>query len=179
VPLSSTLTLAGSAADDGLPDPPGTLTVTWTQVSGPGSTTFDPPGAAQTDATFSSAGTYTLRLTADDSELTDADEVTVTVTPPAPANEAPVVNAGADRSVRLSGTLTLAGSASDDGLPDPPGTLTVTWTQVSGPGSTTFGTPGAAQTTARFSSAGTYILRLTADDSEISASDDVRVTVKP
>ena len=94
-----------------------------------------------------------------------------------PQNQAPFVNAGADQSVPLSTTLTLAGNVSDDGLPNPPETITVTWTQFSGSGSTTFGNPGVANTTATFSSVGNYILRLTAYDGALSASDDVAVTV--
>jgi hypothetical protein len=48
---------------------------------------------------------------------------------------------------------------------------------VSGPGTATFADPNAVDTTASFSAAGTYVLRLTASDSLLSASDDVTVTV--
>jgi hypothetical protein len=50
---------------------------------------------------------------------------------------------------------------------------------VSGPGTVTFGNPSQVDTTASFGTAGTYVLRLTADDSALSASDDVTVTVNP
>jgi hypothetical protein len=49
---------------------------------------------------------------------------------------------------------------------------------VSGPGTVTFANPGAIDTTASFSAAGTYVLRLSASDGERSASDDVEVSVK-
>jgi hypothetical protein len=50
---------------------------------------------------------------------------------------------------------------------------------VSGPGAVVFGTPGAVVTTATFSGPGSYTLRLTASDSELSVSDDVVVLVQP
>ena len=51
-----------------------------------------------------------------------------------PANRAPVVNAGADRTIALPASTTLAGTATDDGLPSPPSQLSPTWSRVSGPG---------------------------------------------
>jgi hypothetical protein len=93
-----------------------------------------------------------------------------------PANTAPSVNAGADRTVTLPSTLALAGTVTDDGLPTPP-TLTIAWSLVSGPGSVTFSPANAASTTASFSTAGTYVLRLSASDGALSSSDDVQVVV--
>ena len=46
-----------------------------------------------------------------------------------PANRAPSVNAGADRTVTLPGAVTLAGTATDDGLPSPPGQLSIGWSR--------------------------------------------------
>jgi hypothetical protein len=40
-----------------------------------------------------------------------------------------------------------------------------------------FGDANAVDTTASFSSAGVYVLRLTADDGQLTASDDVTITV--
>jgi len=94
------------------------------------------------------------------------------------ANTAPVANAGADQTVTLPASATLAGSATDDGLPNPPGTLSFSWAKVSGPGTVTFANPALAATTATFSAAGSYVLRLTANDGALSGSDDVMVTVK-
>jgi len=93
-----------------------------------------------------------------------------------PTNAAPVVNAGVDRSVTLPSALTIAGTASDDGLPAPPN-LTVTWSKTSGPGTVTFSPANAAATTVSFSAAGTYVLRLSASDGALSAYDEVQVTV--
>jgi hypothetical protein len=92
-------------------------------------------------------------------------------------NTAPVVNAGADKTITLPATASMSGTASDDGQPVPPGALTVSWTKTSGPGTVTFSNAAALNTTATFSVAGTYVLRLTASDGSLSASDDVTVVV--
>src|SRR5262249_20214562 len=52
---------------------------------------------------------------------------------PGPVNAAPVVDAGPDQTITLPSTALMAGSASDDGLPNPPASLTYGWTMVSGP----------------------------------------------
>jgi hypothetical protein len=55
--------------------------------------------------------------------------------------------------------------------------LTTTWSVVSGPASVSFGNANAIVTTAAFSVAGTYTLRLTANDGYSSVSNDVVITV--
>jgi hypothetical protein len=92
------------------------------------------------------------------------------------ANQPPGVDAGPDLAVTLPSVATLDGTVTDDGLPSPPA-LTDTWSQVSGPGTVTFADPNAVDTTASFSGAGTYVLRLTASDGGSTASDVVTVTV--
>ena len=91
-------------------------------------------------------------------------------------NTAPVVNAGADRTVTLPSNLTIAGTVTDDGLPTPTA-LAIAWTKTSGPGTVTFSPANAGTTTLTFSAAGTYVLRLTASDGALSAYDEVQVTV--
>ena len=76
-----------------------------------------------------------------------------------PGNQAPVVNAGPDQTITQAQAATLAGSATDDGIPTP-GSVGAAWTKVSGPGTVTFANASAASTTATFSSVGTYVLRL-------------------
>ncbi len=93
------------------------------------------------------------------------------------ANQAPTANAGPDQAVTLPATAELHGTASDDGLPIPPGLLTFTWSKVSGPGSVIFSNPYALETSASFSASGTYVLRLTAADGVFSVNDDLTVTV--
>jgi hypothetical protein len=94
-------------------------------------------------------------------------------------NAAPVVNAGYNQSVTLPASATLYGSASDDGFPTPPGTLTRTWSKTSGPGTVSFGSPNSAETTASFSSEGNYVLRLTASDGVRSSYSEVSVGAFP
>src|SRR5437879_1499673 len=93
-------------------------------------------------------------------------------------NLAPIANAGPDQSITLpANTVTLNGSATDDGQPN--GSLTYTWKKVSGSGNVTFGNVSQAVTTARFSAAGTYKLRLTANDGQLLGTDDAVITVNP
>ena len=93
------------------------------------------------------------------------------------ANRPPAVSAGPDQSITLPASAALSGTANDDGLP-PGATLTTTWSQVSGPGTVTFGNASALTTSVSFSAAGTYVLRLTVSDSVLSKADDVQITVK-
>ncbi len=96
-----------------------------------------------------------------------------------PVNQPPTVNAGNDFSVTLPATASLDGTVTDDGLPNPPAAVTTTWSQVSGPGTVTFGNTAAVDTTASFSSPGTYVLQLTAGDSQATSADEVTVNVAP
>ncbi len=94
-----------------------------------------------------------------------------------PVNQAPVVSAGPDRAVVQPGSAALDGTVSDDGLPAP-AALTTTWSRESGPGTASFANPSAVDTTATFSTAGTYVLRLTAGDGQRTGFDDMVVVVQ-
>jgi hypothetical protein len=96
-----------------------------------------------------------------------------------PTNTPPVVSAGPNQTITLPAAASLQGSVTDDGLPDPPATTTSLWSKVSGPGTVTFADETSPVTTATFSTDGSYVLRLTADDSAAQRSDDVTVTVQP
>jgi hypothetical protein len=170
--LPALATLSGQASDDGLPSG-STLTTTWSQYSGPGAVTFGDPKALNTTAGFSMAGTYVLRLTASDGVLSSVSDVTITVN--SGANQAPTVSAGANQTITLPASAALSGTASDDGLPA--GTLTTTWSTVSGPGTVTFGNANSLATNASFTLSGSYVLRLTANDGALSAASDVTITV--
>ena len=98
----------------------------------------------------------------------------VSATLPAISNRPPHVSAGADQVVQLPAAAQLSGTASDDGKPAP---LSYTWTTTSGPGTATFSAPHALQTAASFPVAGTYVLRLTATDSQLSDYDELTVSV--
>lgn len=293
VVLPNSVSLSGTASDDGLPS--STLTSTWTKVSGPGNVAFGNAAQLSTSATFSSAGTYVLRLTVSDGELSSTDEVTITAsTPVGPAvlsltlinanneqpipgfeaiqpgsvinlallpttnlnvranvsgnvgsvrfgldsnanhllessapyalfgdssgnyhagsfaignhtitatpypnsngngtpglaltvpftvvnqltNQAPVVSAGPNRNIVLSGSASLAGSVTDDGLPN--GTITSTWSKISGPGNVTFGNTANPSTSATFSQVGSYVLQLSATDGIFTSTSTVTVNV--
>jgi hypothetical protein len=80
VTLPDDLRLFGFAEDEGLPRE-GTLTVTWSKISGPGTVAFSSPTAPRTRASFSAAGAYQLELTASDSQRESRVQVTVDVKP--------------------------------------------------------------------------------------------------
>ncbi|MBN1845363.1 MAG: hypothetical protein JW810_06735 [Sedimentisphaerales bacterium] len=94
-----------------------------------------------------------------------------------PPNAAPEVDAGANRSAELEegGTVAIPLDATviDDGPYE------VLWEKLSGPNDVIFDDAAAEDTTATFTGAGTYILRLTADDGEFVESDTVSITVVP
>ena len=94
-------------------------------------------------------------------------------------NLPPVVDAGIDQTITLPANASLDGTVTDDGLPNPPSAVTTTWTKQSGPGTITFGDANSVDTTASFSTNGTYVLRLTANDSVLSNYDEVTITVNP
>jgi RHS repeat-associated protein len=165
------VTLNGTAID-----PAGNpLAISWSVVSGAGPVTFGNPLAAATTATFSEPGVYVLRLTASNAQLTASSDVNISLSQV--INQAPVVSAGANQSVELPiNVVTLTGSVTDDGLPLG-GTLTQQWSKLSGPGTVTFSSPTQLVTQATFSSPGTYLLQLTASDSQLSASSVVSVAI--
>jgi hypothetical protein len=66
------------------------------------------------------------------------DEVTYSIGSSS-TNQAPVVDAGPDQTITLPSSANLNGTVTDDGLPNPPGTVTTTWSEVSGPGAVTSG----------------------------------------
>jgi FtsP/CotA-like multicopper oxidase with cupredoxin domain len=89
-----------------------------------------------------------------------------------PVDQPPTVEAGTDQTINVLDIANLDGTVTDDGL----SSLTTLWTQTSGPGSTTFGDANLVDTTATFSAAGSYVLRLTATDGTGSVFDEVTVT---
>lgn len=93
------------------------------------------------------------------------------------ANQPPTVSAGPDVTVAQPEATILRGTVGDDGLPNPPGVFSASWSIVSGPGSVTFANTQAPETSATFSQGGEYVLRLGVTDGELNARDDVRVTV--
>ncbi len=164
-------TLSGSVTET---NPPGTLTSTWTQKSGPGTTTFANASSAATTATFSTNGTYVLQLAGSDGTTTNTATVTITVNP----DPGPTVSAGSAQSVNYPNGVPLAGSVTETPLPQGT-TLSSTWTQFSGPGSTTFANVSSTTSTATFSQPGTYVLQLSGTDGITTNTSKVTITVNP
>ncbi len=95
---------------------------------------------------------------------------------PTPTNNAPSVNAGNDFNITLPvNTINIDASVSDDGLPN--NVLTASWSKVSGAGTVTFGNTKAVDTSASFTTAGAYVLRLSVSDGSFSVTDDIKVTI--
>ncbi len=102
--------------------------------------------------------------------------VSRTALPTGTSNAPPTVNAGPDRSATRGQAIALDGTVADDGLPSG-SSVSTAWTVTSGPGSVTFGSSASIDTSATFSTAGTYVLQLTASDGALSASDTMTATV--
>src|SRR5262249_40242652 len=171
---TTVLTINATVTDDGLPS--GILNISWVQLTGPAPVVFSAPTQATTKVTFSAAGSYELQLRADDTQLQSTQSVVVQVNP---QNQAPVVNAGPNQSIALpTATVTLQGTVHDDGLPAG-ATVTQQWSVVSAPpsGTVVFSAPTSTTTQATFNVAGTYDLRLTASDTQLTSSSDLIITV--
>jgi IgGFc binding protein/PKD domain len=168
---TNAVTLNGSASDNGAP-----MTMVWSEVSGPTTVTFSSPNAAVTQVSFTAPGAYVLQLSASNAQYTTTAQTTVYVyAQDNGVNQPPYVNAGPDQTINLPAPVQLNGIAIDDGLPN--GTLAVSWSTVSGPGTVTFSSPTAAVTTASFSTGGTYVLQLSANDSQYLSTSNVTITV--
>ena len=169
--------LNGTVVDDGLPNSPGAVTTTWSQVSGPSNVAFADPSVLKTTATFSMAGTHVLRLTAHDGDLSAFHDVAITVIDP---NQPPTVDVVLDTTIPFAprSSVSISGVVNDDGLPNLPGGVTHSWTKFSGRGKVIITDPASLTTAASFKRPGIYVLRLTADDSEHTAFGDLTVTVK-
>src|SRR5579883_3252617 len=101
--------------------------------------------------------------------------------------------AGIDRVTILPGKTYLHGWAgygnpprpgrapAGEPAPAPPAgpEVKVTWSKASGPGTVTFANAKAAETTATFSAPGSYVLKLTAENGQASASSTLNVEVEP
>src|SRR6185369_13603964 len=123
ITLPASAYLDGNATDDGFPEG-SSLSTVWTKVSGPGTVTFGNENQLSSAASFSTHGTYLLRLTATDGELSNFAEVTIIVHP---QNQPPTVNPGPDQHIALPATATLNGIVTDDGLPTG-NTVVTLWT---------------------------------------------------
>jgi hypothetical protein len=78
-------------------------------------------------------------------------------------NRPPCVEVGPDQTIVHGDGVSLSALVTDDGVPVPGG-VSLVWSQISGPGQASIDDDSAADTTATFSSPGSYILRMTAND---------------
>jgi hypothetical protein len=171
------VTLNGTVSADGLPSG-GTLTATWSQASGPAAAVLSNPLESQslngtpvslpssTVATFSTPGVYEFQLAASNQVGSAESNIVVTV------NQPPVVNAGVAQTNLFPAAVQLSGTVTDDGLPLG-GSLTLSWSVVSGPGTVGFNDATLTNATATFSQPGIYVLQLTAGDSAAVSSSQV------
>jgi len=170
LPLDS-VTLDGSSSTD----PDGTIVgYSWTQLSGPSGSTIVNNTSSVTIARNLVVGTYTYVLTVtDNTGLTGSDTVNITVN--AAVNKPPVANAGTAQTITLPNTASLNGSASYD----PDGTIaSYSWTQLTGPSTTTITGSATATPTVSGLVAGRYTFQLTVtDNSGATATATVRITV--
>ena len=173
------VTLNGTVTADGLPAG-GTLTASWSQLSGPAVATL--PNLVQTQTlngspvslpsssvvTFGGSGVYVFQLAAANPAGNAQSNIIVTVNLP------PVANAGVTQTNLFPAVAQLSGAVTDDGLPLG-GQLTWSWSVVSGPGSVTFNNAALTNATATFSQPGLYVLQLTASDSAAVSSSRVMI----
>ncbi|GMK40371.1 hypothetical protein PCCS19_34270 [Paenibacillus sp. CCS19] len=174
--------MSGNVTDDGAPT--GALTYQWEVISTPegGQLSFTNPKSTVTRANGTKGGSYTVRLTANDGQLSGSNELTFTLSA-APDKQPPVIgevtavqDAANSSIVRLSGTAT----------PDPvysavyPPVWTYGWTVKQKPDDSadvTFVDGDKTNAFARISKAGTYVFTFTAADEGKTSSKDVTINV--
>jgi hypothetical protein len=154
------------------------VTSVWSVVSAPegAAPVIEHPDIPETGVTLPVPGTYVFRLSAFSELGNTSDDVTVERLADAPAdNAAPNVTASwAATGTVLGASAPLAAAVIDDGTPGP---ARLRWSKVSGPGAVFFDNAFTNVTAASFSTNGTYVVRLAADDGAASDADDITVTV--
>lgn len=148
-------TLSGSATDS-IGE-----TITYSKTSGPAWLSIAPDGTLSGTPTASDVGLNTFNIRATDGGgLFDDAALNITIVPVATTI---TLDSPATDTVRIPGLvgLVIETTISDNGTGQAP---ILTWSQISGPGTVTFGDASSADTTATFSTIGTYVLRLDADD---------------
>jgi hypothetical protein len=139
------------------------LAYLWSIVSGPAGGSFTSAGSQNTAFNFTNAGTYVLQV----SVLPGGSTATTTITV-----NPPVANAGSDQSTALcNGHVNLSASGST-------GCITgYTWSVLSGPSGSSFGSSTSQNTTFNFVNQGTYVVEVTVQPG--SVTDTVNVVAVP
>jgi len=166
---TNSVTLNGSGTS-----PTGITGYLWTKKTG-GAATLSNTTTANLSVSGMTQGTYVFELRVTDANGFAFDEVTVNVLPAA-ANQNPIAEAGANKTITLPTNSTiLNGSGTDaDGS-----ITTYLWTKISGPTATL---TNASTPNLNLSNLlqGIYVFQLTVtDNNSATASDQVTVTVNP
>jgi RHS repeat-associated protein len=173
----TTLQSVSAAVTDAFGNPQGGIGVTF-QVTGANPTTATVTSDATGTATFTYRGINpgSDSITASADTATDTANITWVSNGP---NQPPVVNPGPNLTISLpTTTANLLGTVFDDGLPVG-GTLTSQWSEISGPATVTFVNATQPRTAATFTQTGTYVLQLSASDTQLMSSATMTVTVLP
>ena len=80
-------------------------------------------------------------------------------------------------TVQVLTPVELRGTVTDDGRPNPPGVVSNTWVQISGPIPMTITNANALTNVMEFTQSGDYVFRLIADDGQVKLYQDLMVTV--
>ena len=152
----------------------------WSTVSAPGGATpvIQFPWLPVSSVTLPAAGTYTFRLTASNELGVASDDVTLVRSTDAPlgGNVAPTVTPlWISTNTVLGAGAPLVATVTDDNKPT--NFTRVCWSKVSGPGAVFFDNPFTNSTAAYFSTNGTYVVQLEADDGALTKSTNVTVSV--
>jgi hypothetical protein len=163
-----TVGLGGAASDD-----VGITLVTWTNAATAGSGAAGGTGTWLVTAVALAVGENIITVRAWDAAGNAGSDAIAVTRVPSQTNDAPVADAGSDRSVPLRGEVTLDGSGSSDPDGD---SLTYRWRRVSGPPAI-LRDDDNVRTVFTPSEAGEYVFRLTVSDGSLSSSDTVILTV--
>ena len=175
VPVGTMVSLDGSSSSD----PAGaTLGFAWRLVDAPSDSAAELSGEDTDTASITPdvAGTYEVELEVDNGTQTDTDTVTITATP-VEVNAAPVAEAGDDQTITIGDAATFDGSGSSDPDGD---ALTYAWAITIAPEGSSAALEGADTATPSLTPdvVGGYVLELTVNDGEESATDTVALTVE-
>lgn len=161
------VTLTGNIEDDGNNAIP-----TWTQIRGAAANISGANTLTLSITLPAIEDEYVFRLTADDGVNSNYAEVSVYLHDATNLPSTPIVNAGSSRTVWLpNAELDLSGSYFN-------GVATaINWSQVQGPGTTSFGASTSLKTTAQFSAPGVYVLELEINSNGQIGTDKLVVEV--
>ena len=171
-----------------IPELTGDFKHNWTILSKPlhASVELSDPTENSATITFSHTGTYSLELTTEDDNGNMSQTIrTIHVisedqTPPDGFNLGPIIKL--PTGTIETPTETLSANAFEAMVTDQdgPGILpNYLWEKLSGPGSVLLSSANSIQTNFEFTGAGTYLLRLSADDLETKTFRDVTMAYNP